>query len=45
MKKSKTTKPKTPRAIAADKLDAVVGGAGTGATAGPHPNPPVGPGG
>lgn len=45
MKRVKTSKPAKPREIAADKLGAVVGGAGTGATLGPHPNPPVGPGG
>lgn len=43
MKKSKTAKPTRP--IAGDKLGAVTGGAGSGSTLGPHPNPPIGPGG
>jgi hypothetical protein len=34
-----------PRMLAPDNLDKVMGGAGVGTGVGPHPNPPIGPGG
>jgi hypothetical protein len=43
--KKKEQAPRVPRMLAPGDLGNVVGGAGVGNTTGPHPNPPIGPGG